>query len=94
MREGFPIDWGEEEIVVGGLTVSAEHHAVVGCYPSPWVDCHCATGDVAPRYVCLNSGLTFREGHDYTNSVRILSIHDIATRVRMTVPHRGDSTIL
>ena len=66
--------------VISGLSVgsseySASNHVPVLVYPNP----------LAPdRYVVLNSGMTFREGHDRTNSLQnpklpdwaVLSLHE------------------
>ena len=51
---------------------SASDHVAIGCYPSPF-----ASHD-SPKYICLNSGFTFREGHDYTNSMQNPKLPDWA----------------
>lgn len=66
-RSGFPIGWNERRVCVDEARGSfdATTHVPVGIYPSPWTG---LTPGSTPRYVCINSGHTFREGHDTTNS--------------------------
>lgn len=55
----FPLRWSAEEIQIGSAKASAVDHAPALIYPNP----------LNPeRYVVVNSGLTFREAHDRTNS--------------------------
>ena len=98
----FPISWGADEIKLhsnGSSPIDVgQHtsfpsvsHVPIGCYPSPW-----AAADA--RYVCLNSGLTFREAHDHTNSMQnpklpdwaILCIDDIGTPLLPLPSDRGE----
>jgi hypothetical protein len=51
---------------------SGEDHVAIGCYPSPFAS------PGSPKYICLNSGFTFREGHDYTNSMQNPKLPDWA----------------
>ncbi|MFO0902917.1 MAG: alpha/beta hydrolase-fold protein [Pirellulales bacterium] len=55
----LPIHWSEKEIAVGEQTFASPHHVALAIYPNP---------ENPRRYVVLNSGLTFREAHDRTNS--------------------------
>lgn len=56
---GLPIKWDADSFTFRGETYSAENHAPVFIFPNP----------LNPdRYVVINSGLTFRDGHDRTNS--------------------------
>ncbi|WP_164102380.1 beta-propeller domain-containing protein [Candidatus Laterigemmans baculatus] len=57
----WPLRWSDEAIELGGQRVAAEGHVPTLIYPNP----------LAPqRYVVLNSGLTFREAQDRTNSLQ------------------------
>ncbi len=61
-----PIHWTPTEVIVGEQRFSAEHHVPTLIYP---------LGD---RYVVLNSGPTFRDGHDRTNSLQNPKLPDWA----------------
>ena len=55
----LPLQWGVGSFTLRGETYSTSDHVPVLIFPNP----------LNPdRYVVLNSGLTFREGHDKTNS--------------------------
>lgn len=55
----LPIEWNEKEFTFRGKTYSTAEHVPSFIFPNP----------LNPkRYVVINSGLTFREGHDGTNS--------------------------
>ncbi|MCB1203088.1 MAG: hypothetical protein KDN18_02430 [Verrucomicrobiae bacterium] len=57
----LPVEWKDEVFVLRGRTFSRKDHVPVLIFPNP----------LNPdRYVVLNSGLTFREGHDRTNSLQ------------------------
>ncbi|MEO2036221.1 MAG: prolyl oligopeptidase family serine peptidase [Planctomycetaceae bacterium] len=71
----LPLHWTRDTLSVGSSEYSASNHVPVLVYPNP----------LAPdRYVVLNSGMTFREGHDRTNSLQnpklpdwaVLSLHE------------------
>ncbi len=65
----LPIEWDENEFTFRGETYSCAAHAPVFIFPNP----------VNPkRYVVINSGLTFREGHDRTNSLQNPKLGDWA----------------
>ncbi|QIF01677.1 prolyl oligopeptidase family serine peptidase [Roseimicrobium sp. ORNL1] len=64
-----PVRWTADEVVVGTQKGDAETHVLVMGYPNP----------LAPhRRVVLNSGLTFREAHDRTNSLQNPKLPDWA----------------
>jgi|CXWL01.1.fsa_nt_gi hypothetical protein len=63
---GCPIRWTPETVQVGMQTFDAAHHVPVFIYPR---------GD---KYLVVNSGLTFREGHDRTNSLQNPKLPDWA----------------
>jgi dienelactone hydrolase len=56
---GLPVRWSDGAFTLRGETYATADHVPVLIFPNP----------LNPdRYVVLNSGLTFREGHDKTNS--------------------------
>ena len=55
------LTWDEKVVKIGSQQRAADHCVPVLCYPNP----------LNPnRYVIFNSGLTFREAHDRTNSLQ------------------------
>lgn len=65
----LPVEWKDDSFVLRGETYSAAGHIPVFIFPNP----------LNPeRYVVINSGLTFREGHDKTNSLQNPKLPDWA----------------
>jgi hypothetical protein len=65
----LPLKWSATEAVMAGKTYDATKHVPLLIYPNP----------LNPRrYIVLNSGLTFREGHDRTNSLQNPKLPDWA----------------
>ncbi|MCH2200596.1 MAG: prolyl oligopeptidase family serine peptidase [Fuerstiella sp.] len=65
----LPVQWTRDSVIMGPSEFSADHHVPVLIYPNP----------VAPdRYVVINSGITFREAHDRTNSMQNPKLPDWA----------------
>jgi pimeloyl-ACP methyl ester carboxylesterase len=65
----LPIDWKEDSFTLCGNSYRRDAHLPVLIFPNP----------LNPdRYVVLNSGLTFREGHDKTNSLQNPKLPDWA----------------
>ena len=64
-----PIQWNREGIRIGDLHWSSQDHILLMIYPNP---------DQPDRYVVLNSGPTFREAHDRTNSLQNPKLGDWA----------------
>jgi hypothetical protein len=61
MLPRLPVRWTPDEVGIGGVNFSTENHTLLLGYPNPF----------APhRRVVINSGLTFRESHDKTNSLQ------------------------
>lgn len=59
MLDKLPIRWTEKTVAIGDMEFDATKVVPVLIYPNP----------LQPQqYVVLNSGLTFREGWDHTNS--------------------------
>ncbi|NNE90236.1 MAG: prolyl oligopeptidase family serine peptidase [Verrucomicrobiales bacterium] len=66
---GNVITWTDETLQIGGRTYDPKTHVPVLIYPNP----------IQPeRYIVINSGLTFREGHDRTNSLQNPKLPDWA----------------
>lgn len=64
-----PLTWTSEEVVVGQRRFPAKNHLPVFVYPNP----------LNPRrYLVVNSGPTFREAHDRTNSLQNPKLPDWA----------------
>jgi predicted esterase len=74
--EKLPVTWRRDEIVAGEKRWSAQSHVPALIYPNPLHsrrDIYAAppprqVGFDNPMYLVINSGLTFREAHDKTNS--------------------------
>lgn len=65
----IPLAWTEAGFSIDGQPFEGDHLMPTLIYPSPWA---------AGRYVVLNSGPTFREGHDRTNSLQNPKLPDWA----------------
>ncbi|HEU0068699.1 MAG TPA: hypothetical protein VFQ26_05485, partial [Nitrospiraceae bacterium] len=65
-NSGIPIRWTAEHVTVGAKTFDAKHHVPVFIYPEEG------------KYLVVNSGPTFREGHDRTNSLQNPKLPDWA----------------
>lgn len=76
---GLPITWQEDRIVVGEQSFAADSHALAMVYPNP---------QHPSRYVVINSGLTFREFSNNTNSRQIAMLPDWAV-IEVTQPSDG-----
>ncbi|MCB1230334.1 MAG: prolyl oligopeptidase family serine peptidase [Verrucomicrobiae bacterium] len=69
MADGLPVKWEDGKIRLGDQSWSAADHVAAFVFPNP----------LNPeRYVVINSGLTFREGHDRTNSLQNPKLGDWA----------------
>ncbi len=65
----LPIQWTDEKIVVGDQSFDPSKHAVLLCYPNPQAPKH---------YVVVNSGITFRQFSNDSNSRQIAMLPDWA----------------
>jgi len=65
----LPIQWTPEQLRVGTRVFSAERHVPVMIYPNPLQPA---------KYIVINSGPTFREAHDRTNSLQNPKLPDWA----------------
>lgn len=69
MADRLPVEWKEGSLIFRGRTYATADHVPVLIFPNP----------LNPeRYVVINSGLTFREGHDKTNSLQNPKLPDWA----------------
>jgi len=69
VADGIPIQWTNSQLEIAGRRYDPSDHMPLLIYPNP----------VAPnRYVAINSGMTFREGHDRTNSLQNPKLGDWA----------------
>lgn len=59
IADKLPVQWTDDAILVKGKSYPRDSHVPVLIFPNPLNPA---------RYIVLNSGLTFREGHDKTNS--------------------------
>jgi len=75
VMDKLPIKWNEKEIVVGTRTFDASHHSLIMIYPNPLNPA---------KYILLNSGHTFREDHNRTNSQQTPKLPDWAVIDRNT----------
>lgn len=75
----LPVGWEDDQIKVGDQTFDASSHAVAMIYPNP---------KSPNRYVVVNSGLTFREFSNSTNSRQIAMLPDWAV-IDVTQPADG-----
>lgn len=75
-QKDLPVEWKEKSWSLGGKSYDAATTVPVLIYPSP---------ANSTKYVVLNSGLTFREGHDSTNSNQNPKLPDWAA-LDITVP--------
>ncbi|WP_442507962.1 hypothetical protein SH528x_006907 [Novipirellula sp. SH528] len=69
IRRELPIQWTKEKITVGDKTFDPATHAVAFCYPNP---------KNRAKYVVVNSGMTFREFSNVSNSRQIAMLPDWA----------------
>lgn len=75
----LPVQWKDNQIKIGSQTFDASSHALAMVYPNP---------KNPNRYVVVNSGLTFREFSNSTNSRQIAMLPDWAV-VDITKPADG-----
>jgi hypothetical protein len=65
----LPLTWKEDHVVAGDQQFSAQSHVPALIYPNPLQKLPMnATEGFFRKYLVINSGLTFREAHDKTNS--------------------------
>ncbi|MBI2950272.1 MAG: prolyl oligopeptidase family serine peptidase [Verrucomicrobia bacterium] len=65
----LPLEWTQNELMLGAQSVSASDHAPVLIFPNPLN---------RERYVVINSGFTFRQGSTTSNSLQTPKLPDWA----------------
>jgi hypothetical protein len=76
IADKLPIKWTHDAIQIGDKSFPSAGHALIAIYPNP----------LNPeKYVVLNSGITFRESDDRTNSRQVAKLPDYAV-VDLSVP--------
>ena len=78
LSELLPIRWENNSLVVQNRNYNTQTHIPVMIYPNLLMK-------TPSRYVVLNSGMTFREGHDRTNSLQNPKLPDWAI-IDITLP--------
>lgn len=79
-----PFSWSPGAIRVGDQKFDAEGKVLCAHYPRP------GNAKGGPRFVILNSGLTFREAHDRTNSLQNPKLPDWAV-IDFTTPPNAEA---
>ncbi len=70
LQDKLPVRWSDQQVTVDGQAYDRASHMPVLIYPNPLAD--------NTRYIVLNSGPTFREGHDSSNSLQTPKLPDWA----------------
>jgi hypothetical protein len=81
----LPLAWTDSKLAFNGHDYDAATHVPLMIYPNPLQK----AGAVARKYIVLNSGPTFREAHDRTNSLQNPKLPDWAI-VDITTPPNGE----
>ena len=79
VRGGIPINWDSQKITVGEDQYDPSQHALVMCYPNP---------RNPDKYIVVNSGMTFREFSNVSNSRQIPMLPDWAI-IDVAAPEDG-----
>lgn len=94
-----PLNWQKDKVTIGGSSFDAATHVPVMCYPNDAIKRLYVQGDdnaghqkvlVATGMIVINSGLTFREAHDKTNSLQNPKLPDWAI-LDITQPPTAES---
>ncbi len=75
-KRKLPLGWDKDSVRVGQQSWSADKHVPVAIMPNP---------ESPDRYLVINSGLTFRDAHDKTNSLQNPQLPDWAV-IDITTP--------
>ena len=81
MAPRLPFKWTRDDLTIGDKTFDAATHAAVFCYPNP---------KNPKKYLVVNSGMTFREFSNVSNSRQIAMLPDWAV---MNVSDTFDDSI-
>jgi hypothetical protein len=71
LKKAFPLQWSSSTVSIGKQEFDASTHVPVLCWPN-------ILAKYPSHYIILNSGLTFREAHDKTNSLQNPKLPDWA----------------
>ena len=77
----LPVTWNKSSVRVGQETWSSDKHVPVAIMPNP---------ESPNRYLVINSGLTFRDAHDKTNSLQNPQLPDWAV-IDITTPRSASA---
>ena len=77
----LPVTWNKSSVRVGQETWSGDKHVPVAIMPNP---------ESPNRYLVINSGLTFRDAHDKTNSLQNPQLPDWAV-IDITTPRSASA---
>ncbi len=77
----LPMTWTRDELVINATTYDTPHVVPLMIYPNPLQ---------TDKYVVINSGLTFREDHDRTNSLQNPKLPDWAV-IDIRTPPSGSA---
>ena len=81
----LPLMWNDSKLTFNGQDYDSATHLPLMIYPNPLQK----AGAVHRKYIALNSGPTFREAHDRTNSLQNPKLPDWAI-VDITTPPDGE----
>jgi hypothetical protein len=81
IQDRLPIQWKDGQVRMGEQGFASDRHVPAMIYPNPLN---------TKRYVVLNSGLTFREAHDRTNSQQNPKLPDWAI-IDITQPANSEA---
>lgn len=81
MKQNVPVAWDNSSVGIGKGSWSADKHVPVAIMPNP------ASPD---HYLVINSGLTFRDAHDKTNSLQNPQLPDWAV-IDITTPRSASA---
>lgn len=82
---GLPLSWSIEKLELANQQLPADTHVPLMIYPNPLLP----EGTQRGKYIVVNSGPTFREAHDRTNSLQNPKLPDWAI-IDITTPPNGE----
>ncbi len=80
-KQKLPVTWNESSVRVGQESWTADKHVPVAIMPNP---------ESPNRYLVINTGLTFRDAHDKTNSLQNPQLPDWAV-IDITTPRSANA---
>lgn len=73
VADKLPVQWKADKLALGGKSYDAASHVPVLIYPNPH-----ESAATHGKYIVINSGPTYREGHDSSNSLQTPKLPDWA----------------